>query len=62
MYSEEELKKRLFVNNYNQWADLANKKFLSNHTVKIDEVENGIILPAKYVDSPTFRGGYLMRT
>ena len=57
MFSDNDLKKRLFVNNYEQWSNLLTKRFLSDRKLGIMQVENGIILPAKYVGKPASRGG-----
>ena len=57
MVSEENLKKRLFVNNYSQWADLASRKFLSDRKLEVREIAKGIILPAKEADNSTYKGG-----
>lgn len=57
MYSEKELRKRLFVSNFDKWADLANKNFLSENKLNVRELENGLILPAKDFGDGFWRGG-----
>ena len=57
MFSEEELKQRLYVNNYEQWTKLANRKFLSERKLNVTEIDNGIILPAKFVGESVSKGG-----
>ena len=57
MFSDEELQKRLFVNNYKQWANLANKHFLSDRKLKVTELKNGILLPPEEEENSMYRGG-----
>ena len=57
MLSDKEMQKRLFVGNYEQWANLINKRFLSDRNLQINEINNGIILPAKWVEEPVYKGG-----
>ena len=57
MLSEKELQKRLYVGNYDQWAELVNKKFLSERKLNVTEIDNGVILPAKWVEEPVYKGG-----
>ena len=57
MLSDKEMQKRLFVGNYDKWTNLINKRFLSDRKLQVDEVDNGIILPAKWVEEPVYKGG-----
>ena len=57
MYSDKELQKRLFVNNYESWANLVNRKFLSDRKLEVQEIDNGIILPPKDAGNSKYNGG-----
>ena len=58
MFSGNDLRKRLFVNNYEQWSSLLTKPFLSDRKLEVFQVEDGIILPVKYMNETVYRGGY----
>ena len=57
MLSDKELQKRLYVSNYDQWANLVNKNFISDRKLKVTEIDDGVILPAKWVEEPVYKGG-----
>ena len=57
MFSGNNLRKRLFVNNYEQWSSLLTKPFLSDRKLEVFQVEDGIILPVKYMNEAVYRGG-----
>ena len=57
-----DLKKRLYVKNFDEWAAFCQKKCLSNVPLKVQEVSGGLILPARRIldpscTSPKYEGG-----
>ena len=47
---ESELRRRLYVDDYEQWARQCSRKYFSDRRLEVRTVENGIILPARPVD------------
>ena len=60
---EEELQKRLIVKNYDQWKEKLSTTKLSEEKLNVRTLENGIVLPAKFIpgkeDLLLYRGGIL---
>ena len=60
---EEELKKRLIVKNVNDWKEKLSTTKLSEEKLNVRTLENGIVLPAKFVpgkeDALIYQGGVL---
>ena len=57
---DSELKRRLYVPNFDHWKNLCNKNYYSDQAPTVKTLENGIILPAqmkKLKDEHRYRGG-----
>ena len=51
MYTREELEKRVFVSNKEEWIEAAAKDYRSKEDAKVQVVERGFILPMRAVAS-----------
>ena len=47
MISDNELRQRLYVPNFEHWKKLCTKEYFSEREPTVKSVENGIILPAR---------------
>ena len=60
MLSDDELRRRLYVPNFEHWKNLCTKEYFSDREPKIKIVEDGIILPARkkeYKEDHRYVGG-----
>lgn len=48
---------RLFVRDIDGWSRLCSRDYHSEHQLKVFEIENGLILPARKHTSITYEGG-----
>ncbi len=64
MISDNELRQRLYVPNFEHWKKLCTKKYFSEREPTVKSVENGIILPARkkeYKEDHRYVGGVCNR-